>query len=63
MRVVVERAMYRFAVVCRRLLINRRGQTNRRIVARRATAELIRKKPVAPLRHWSPAQVSRLLAV
>ena len=38
MRVVVERAMYRFAVVRRRLLINRRGQTTRQIVTRRAAA-------------------------
>jgi hypothetical protein len=30
--------MYRFAVVRRRLLINRRGHTSRRIVARRAAA-------------------------
>jgi hypothetical protein len=30
--------MYRFAVVRRLLLINRRGQTIRRIVARRAAA-------------------------
>jgi len=36
MRVVVERAMYRFAVVRRLILINRRGQFIRRIVARRA---------------------------